>query len=166
MIQPKRRITHLITRNSTTTYLRSRTQRAMLDMYNVRSIGAAEKTRTSTGVTPQRPQRCPYTNIIRDLLNSALSFTRSLLPVNCQMCANVDQMCPLRTHKACLTLTFSKPHYNDCSIVIYAMLMSVSNVWLRLPAWATGVRRVVIYDLCQRRGFIALRSSNEFVADS
>ena len=57
MIQPKRRITDLTTLNSTTTHQRARTQRAMLDMYNVRSIGAAEKTRTSTGVTPQRPQR-------------------------------------------------------------------------------------------------------------
>ena len=26
------------------------------------AIGAAEKTRTSTGVTPQRPQRCASTN--------------------------------------------------------------------------------------------------------
>ena len=61
MIQPKRRITDLTTLNSTTTRLRARTQRAMLDMYNVRLIGAAEKTRTSTGVTPQRPQRCAST---------------------------------------------------------------------------------------------------------
>lgn len=42
MIQPKRRITDLTTLNSTTTHQRARTQRAMLDMYNVRSIGAAE----------------------------------------------------------------------------------------------------------------------------
>ena len=93
MIQPKRRITDLTTLNSTTTHQRARTQRAMLDMYNVRSIGAAEKTRTSTGVTPQRPQRCASTNIIKTYYISTLLCTQSFLPVNCQMCANVYQMC-------------------------------------------------------------------------
>ena len=38
----------------------------------MRNDGAAEKTRTSTGVTPQRPQRCASTNSA----TAALSLTR------------------------------------------------------------------------------------------
>ena len=56
-------------------------------------LGAAEKTRTSTGVTPQRPQRCPFTNKTKDLLNPISKLTRSFVPVNCQMYDNVYQMC-------------------------------------------------------------------------
>ena len=90
-------------------------------------FGAQKRTRTSTSIRTLAPEASASTNIIRDLLNSAVLFTRSFLPVNCQMCANVDQMCPLRIHEACLFWLYGNLKCSMYIITIHSVIAPLDN---------------------------------------